>query len=225
MAKLANAMQNKYWSALPLPLCVCVVFFFLVFFLRLDPLVLTKVLGSAPENNSHRSPLRKIFFISISAAVHRPKIGWQSGDILGSSDHRPMIGRQVADGKSWMYILRNYASILQMYTKQVILCNFINVIIVMKTSLIRQPFFYKKKVGFFFTFIHVVRISFDLFSPFTILKYNSTLTPDEQARFDRFQIVAFFQNRPTVCRSSGDHRLTLYRWESHEKRRIVQRNF
>ena len=68
-----------------------------------------------------------------------------------------------------------------------------------------------KMLGFFFTFIHVVRISFDLFSPFTISKYNSTLTPDEQARFDRFQIVAFFQNRPTVCRSSGDHRLTLYR--------------
>ena len=64
-----------------------------------------------------------------------------------------MIGRLVADGKSWMYILRNYASILQMYTKQVILCNFINVIIVMKTSLIRQPFFYKKKkLGFFFYF-------------------------------------------------------------------------
>ena len=128
-----------------------------------------------------------------------------------------MIGRLVADWKSWMYILRNYASILQMYTKQVILCNFINVIIVMKTSLIRQPFFYKKKLGFFFTSIHV-KISFDLFSPFTISKYNSTLTPDEQARFDRFQIVAFFQNRPTVCRSSGDHRLTLYRWESHETR-------
>ena len=35
--------------------------------------------------------------------------------------------------------------------KQVILCNFINVIIVMKTSLIRQPFFYKK-VGVFFYF-------------------------------------------------------------------------
>ena len=147
MAKLANAMQNKYWSALPLPLCVCVcgggggwlVFFF---FKVGPPLVLTKVLGSAPENNNHRSPIRTIFFISISAAVHRPKIGWQSGDILGSSDHRPMIGRLVADGKSWMYILRNYASILQMYTKQVILCNFINVIIVMKTSLIRQPFFY-----------------------------------------------------------------------------------
>ena len=135
-----------------------------------------------------------------------------------------MIGRLVADGKSWMYILRNYASILQMYTTQVILCNFINVIIEMKTSLIRQPFFYKK-VFFFFNFIHVVRISFDLFSPFTISKYNSTLTPDEPARFDRFHIVAFFQNRPTVCRSSGDHRLTLYRWESHEKRRIVQRNF
>ena len=80
-----------------------------------------------------------------------------------------------------MYILRNYASILQMYTKQVILCNFINVIIVMKTSLIRQPFFYKKVGFFFFTFIHVVRISFDLFSPYTISKYNSTLTPDEQA--------------------------------------------
>ena len=55
-----------------------------------------------------------------------------------------------------------------MYTKQVILCNFINVIIVMKTSLIRQPFFYKKKLVFFFTFIHVVRISFDLFSPFSL---------------------------------------------------------
>ena len=98
-----------------------------------------------------------MFFISISAAVHRPKIGWQSSDILGSSDHRPMIGRLIADGKSWMYISRNYASILQMYTKQVILCNFINVIIVMKTSLIRQPFFYKKKL-FFSTFIHVFHI-------------------------------------------------------------------
>ena len=52
---------------------------------------------------------------------------------------------------------------------------------------------------FFFTFTHVVRISFDLFNPFTISKYNSTLTADERARFDRFQIVTFFQNRPTVC--------------------------
>ena len=153
-------------EALSLSPCVCVWFFFfcLSFFLRLDPLVLTKVLGSAPENNNHRSPLRTFFFISISAAVHRPKIGWQSGDILGSSDHRPMI--------VWMYILRNYASILQMYTKQVILCNFINVIIVMKTSLIRQPFFYKKVGFFFFTFIHVVRISFDLFP---LLPYRNTI--------------------------------------------------
>ena len=47
---------------------------------------------------------RTICFISISAAVHRPTIGWQSGDILGSIDHRSMIGRPVADGKSWMYM-------------------------------------------------------------------------------------------------------------------------
>ena len=62
-----------------------------------------------------------------------------------------MIGRLVADGKSWMYILRNYASILQMYTKQVILCNFINVIIVMKTSLIRIQNF----IWSFFPFYHI----------------------------------------------------------------------
>ena len=47
---------------------------------------------------------------------------------------------------------------------------------------------------------------------FTLLPYRNTiqtLTPDERARFDRFQNVTFFQNRPIVCRSSGDHRLTL----------------
>ena len=41
------------------------------------------------------------------------------------------------------------------YTKQVILCNFINA---MTTSLLRQPFCYLK--GVFFTFIHVVRMIF-----------------------------------------------------------------
>ena len=89
---------------------------------------------------------------------------------------------------------------------------------VMKTSLIRQPFFYKKKVGFFFLLYTCCQNFIWSFSPFSISKYNSTLTPDEQARFDRFQIVAFFQNRPTVCRSSGDHRLTLYRWEKSWKK-------
>ena len=158
-------------EALSLSPCVCVCVFFF-FFLRLDPLVLTKVLGSAPENNNHRSPLRTIFVISISAAVHRPKIGWQSGDIFGSSDHRPMIGRLVADGKSWMYILRNYASILQMYTKQVTLCNFINVIIVMKTSLIRQPFFYKKN-WFFFLLLYMMSEFYLIFFP--LLPYRNTI--------------------------------------------------
>ena len=137
------------------------------------PFVLTKVLGSAPENNNHWSPLRTIFFISISAAVHRPKIGWQSGDILGSSDHRPMNGRLVADGKSWMYILRNYASISQMYTKQGILCNFINVIIVMKTSLIRQPFFYKKKSWVFFLLLYMLSEFHLIFFP--LLPYRNTI--------------------------------------------------
>ena len=56
------------------------------------------------------------------------------------------------------------------------------------------------------------------FYHFTISKYNSTLTHDERTRFDRFQIVTFFQNRPTACRSSGDYRLTLYRWEKSWKK-------
>ena len=165
----------------------------------------TKVLGSAPENNNHRSPLRTIF----SSLYHRPSIDRKSDDSRVTFWGQAIIGRWSGDLSPMENHECIYYVIMQAYYKcilnykQVILCNFINVIIVMKTSLIRQPFFYKKK-SCFFTFIHVVRISFDLFSPFTISKYNSTLTPDEQARFDRFQIVAFFQNRPTVCRSSPD---------------------
>ena len=82
-----------------------------------------------------------------------------------------MIGRLVADGKSWMYILRKYASILQMYTKQVILCNFINVIIVMKTSLIRQPFFYKKSC--FFLLLYMFSEFHLIFFP--LLPYRNTI--------------------------------------------------
>ena len=205
-------MQNKYWSALPLPFCVFVCFLFFCFacqcFWKVGPLP-TKIPGSAPENTIHRSLIRTMCFISISAAVHRPKIGWQSSVILGSSDHRPMIGRR---GRWWKItnIYLYYIIMQAYYTKQVILCSFINV---MTTSLLRQPFCYLK--GFFFTFIHIVRM---IFYPFTISKYNSTLTPDERARFYRFQIVTFFQNRPTICRSSDDHRPTLCRWEKSWKK-------
>ena len=48
-----------------------------------------------------------------------------------------------------------------MYTKQVILCNFINVTIVMKTSLIRQPFSIKKSWGFLANGTFVIAIGRD----------------------------------------------------------------
>ena len=92
----------------------------------------------------------------------------------------------------------------------------------MKTSLIRQPFFYKK-LGFFFYFYTCCQNFIWSFFPFYHIEIQFNIDTRWAGEVRPVQMVAFFQNRPTVCRSSGDHRLTLYRWESHEKRRIVQR--
>ena len=69
-------------------------FFFACLFLRLAPLVLTKVLGSAPENNNHRSPLRTIFFSSL---YQRPSIDRKSDDSRVTFLGQATIGRWSGD--------------------------------------------------------------------------------------------------------------------------------